>query len=131
MGDIQKLKAWNEAVELASEVYIITSTGTISKDFGLRDQMRRAAVSVASNIAEGEESGSDGLFIRYLNIARGSLAELKTQLLIATQIDYVKKNEVESVIDQINKISSMLYNLIQHRSSQLPATRNPNPARKP
>jgi len=84
MGNgFKNLKVWPEAKRLAVAVYRMSSTGPLAKDFGLRDQLRRAAVSVPSNIAEGDERDTDKDSIRCFYIAKGSLAELRTQLEIA------------------------------------------------
>lgn len=116
MGDFKKLNVWQESIDLSKEVYKITSKGLFFKDFGLRDQMRRAAVSIASNIAEGEESGSNKQSIRYFNIAKGSCAELLTQLIIANKIEYIGKDDFTRFEEKCNKISAMIFNLIKARS---------------
>ena len=79
----EELKVWQKAKDLAVLIYKITSDGKLSKDFGLRDQIRRSAVSIASNIAEGDERETDKESVRFFYIAKGSLAELRTQLMIA------------------------------------------------
>jgi four helix bundle protein len=89
MGDFKHLEVWNEAKDLAVMTYRITSSGLISKDFGLRDQMRRASVSIPSNIAEGEECGRTRKSINCFYISKGSLAELLTQAIIAYEIKYI------------------------------------------
>lgn len=85
------------------------------KDFGLRDQMRRAAVSISSNIAEGEESGTNKQSIRFFYIAKGSCAELLTQLNISFRIEYINTKDFKILEERCNKISAMLYNLIKSR----------------
>jgi four helix bundle protein len=78
---------------LVIEVYSLSNNGKLSKDYSLKDQIRRAAISVPSNIAEGEESGFNKLGIRYFYNAKASLAELKTQILIARKVSYITENE--------------------------------------
>ena len=78
--DFRKLIVWQKSKDLAVDIYKITSTGNIAKDYSLVDQMRRAAVSISSNIAEGNDRGTNKESVRYLYIAKGSLAELMTQL---------------------------------------------------
>ena len=80
------LRVWQEAKALAVAVYRMTSSPGISQDFGLKNQMRRAAVSIASNISEGYERFSDAEFVRFLYIAKGSLSEFVTQLDIAREV---------------------------------------------
>jgi four helix bundle protein len=83
----EDLKVWQEATSLAVEVYAVSKNGNFSQDFGFRDQLLRAAVSIASNIAEGKERETVPEFIRYLYMAKGSAGELKTQLMIAGKSD--------------------------------------------
>ena len=79
MSHFEELKVWQKAVELAVNVYEITKNEKFVKDFGLRDQMRRASVSISSNISEGDQLESDRSSIRHFRIAKGSSAELYTQ----------------------------------------------------
>ena len=76
----RELKVWQRAKELAVTIYRLSSTNSFDRDFGLRDQVRRSSVSVASNIAEGDEKDTDKESIRFFYIAKGSLAELSTQM---------------------------------------------------
>jgi four helix bundle protein len=85
----KQLKVWTEARDLAVEIYRLSSTGSLSKDFTLRDQLRRAAVSVPSNIAEGDERDTDKDAVRFFYIAKGSIAEIRTQLEIAHRVDLI------------------------------------------
>ena len=113
MGKFTELKAWQRAKDLA--VYVYKTTG-IWKDFGLRDQMRRAAVSIPSNIAEGDEYGSNKQSVRFLHIAKGSSAELLTQAIIAREIEYIGSHEIQYIATECKAISAMLSRLIQSRS---------------
>ncbi len=88
MGNFQELRVWQLAKELAVRIYKLTQTLSFSKDFGLKDQIQRSAVSVPSNIAEGDELETDKQSIRHFYIAKGSSAELLTQLIIAEEIGY-------------------------------------------
>lgn len=117
MGNYKELEIWKESVEIAVNIYKITSEGSIQKDFGLRDQLRRASVSVASNIAEGEGSGTDKMSIRYLYIARGSIAEVETQLIIAIAIGYLDKDSLQKLFRKLDKTSRQIQNLIHYRSA--------------
>ncbi len=87
-----------------------------AKDYGLRDQIRRAAVSIASNIAEGDELGSDKQSIRFFYTAKGSSAEVLTQAIIALEIGYIKEKSFNHIENECQSISSMLTRLIQTRS---------------
>ena len=116
MGNFQKLRVWQIAKELAVRVYKLTQLPPFSKDYGLRDQIQRSAVSIPSNIAEGDESGTDKLSVRYFYIAKGSTAELMTQLIIANEISYIDSETKNQLIDDCDKLSSMLTKLINARS---------------
>jgi four helix bundle protein len=85
----KELKVWQEAKSLAIDIYKITNQGMLKTDYGLRDQIQKSAVSIASNIAEGYERNSDKDFLRFLYIAKGSLSELLTQLEIASGVGYL------------------------------------------
>jgi len=85
----ENLIAWQKARQLTVEIYLITARGDFAKDFGLRDQIRRAAVSVMSNIAEGFDRGSRGEFHQFLVIAKASCAEVRSQLYVAQDVGYI------------------------------------------
>ena len=114
----RELRAWQEARKLAVEIYKLTASGGLSKDFGLKDQMQRAAVSIASNISEGYERKSDAEFIRFLYISKGSLSELITQLEIAKEVGLITEEFFLPIADQCNKVGAMLTKLIQSRKPQ-------------
>jgi len=116
MGKYQKLRVWQTAKEIAVEIYRLTSSGEFSRDFGLKDQIRRASVSIPSNIAEGDELGSDKQSIRHFYIAKGSAAEIVTQLIIASEIGYIEDKIKDQLIDKFDKIVAMLSKLIKARS---------------
>ncbi len=105
----QKLLVWQEAMGLVIGVYRITERFPATERFGLCQQLRRAAVSIPSNIAEGAGRHSDKEFIRFLNIANGSLLEVETQLLIALQLQYIE--EISELQNSIDKIFAMLSSL--------------------
>ncbi len=116
MGDFQGLKVWQRGKELAVFIYKLTGRGAFAKDHGLRDQIRRAAVSIPSNIAEGDELGSNRQAVRLFYIAKGSSAELLTQAIIAHEIGYLEKQHFDHITDECQAISKMLSKLIQARS---------------
>lgn len=111
--NFKELRVWQEAKGLAIKIYHVANNGKLSKDYGLREQMQRAAVSVASNIAEGYERNSDKEFVRFLLIAKGSLSELRTQLEIALGVGYLEQGFFDSIDDQCKKIGAMLTKLIK------------------
>ena len=117
MGNFRELEVWQFAMDLVIDIYRITNSGKFAKDFDLKSQIRRAAVSVPSNIAEGDESGSNPLSIRYFNIAKGSSAEIQTQIEIAYKIGYIIEVTKNEIINKCTIISKKLYNLIKSRMS--------------
>lgn len=116
MGKFMELKVWQRAKDLAVYVYKITKDGAIAKDFGFKDQIRRSAVSIPSNIAEGDELGSNKQAIRFFYIAKGSSAELLTQSIIAFEVDYIDKKCFKHIETECRAISGMLGRLIKVRS---------------
>jgi len=116
MGKFQDLKVWQRAKDLAVYIYKITAHGKFAKDYGLRDQIRRAAVSISSNIAEGDELGTDKLSIRYFYTSKGSSAEVYTQAIISIEIGYITQEEYDHIEEECKAISSMLTRLIKSRS---------------
>ena len=118
MGKFRKLKVWQRGKDLAVNIYRTTGEGSFAKDYGLRDQIRRAAVSIPSNIAEGDELGSDKQAIRYFYTARGSSAEVLTQAIIAQEIGYLTVDSLKHIENECESISGMLTRLIQARSKK-------------
>ena len=111
----KKLDAWRFAVDLVKEIYRLTVTFTKEEIYGLTSQMRRAAVSVPSNLAEGAARMNNKEFIQFLYIAFGSLSELDTQLHIAKELGYAKDKDVEGVAGLIEKTSKLIFGLIRKR----------------
>jgi len=98
MGNFQKLRVWQLARVLAVEIYKLTLQPSFSKDLGLKSQIQRSAVSIPSNIAEGDDLETDKQSIRHFYIAKGSSAELLTQLIIANEIGYIDSATKESLV---------------------------------
>lgn len=109
----EDLEVWQEAAALAVERYAVLKVGALTQDFGLRDQPQRAAVSIASNIAEGKERETIAECIRYLYIAKGSSGELKTQLIIAQRIQAVEEERARNLIRKVEQVSAKLGALIR------------------
>jgi four helix bundle protein len=117
MGNFQKLRVWLLAKDLAVKIYRLTQMPKFLKDYGLRDQIQRSAVSISSNIAEGDDLETDKQSIRHFYIAKGSTAELFTQLTIAHEIGYLDNETSDSLINECKIISVMLTKLIKARSN--------------
>lgn len=121
----RELMVWQKARDLAVAVYKETTEGAFARDFGLRDQIRRSAVSVPSNIAEGDERDSDKDAIRFFYIAKGPLAELQTQLEIAHLIGYMNKPLFLEFDETCTEIGKMLGGLIKARTCKKPIASGP------
>jgi four helix bundle protein len=118
MAGFRDLKVWQKSKELAVDIYRVTQTDKFSKDFGFKDQIRRAAVSIPSNIAEGDERGSNRESVRFFYIAKGSLAELQTQLEIARDIGYLDQGTLKDLNEKCTTVGKMLGSLIKARSKR-------------
>ncbi len=104
----EELEIWKLSTEIAVIIYKMTKKAPFIKDYGLTDQLRRASVSVASNITEGFERNNNNEFIYFLRIAKGSCGELRTQLYISKEIGYITEQEFLAISDQLVKLSSMI-----------------------
>ncbi len=116
MGNFRELRVWQRSKDLAVYVYSVTGSGKFVKDFGLRDQIRRAAVSIASNIAEGDELNSNKQAVHFFFIAKGSTAEVLTQAIISHEIGYIDSHVASHIQEECDAISRMLAKLIQARN---------------
>lgn len=95
INSFEEIHAWQKARELTREIYKISNDGSFGKDYGLRDQIRRASVSIVSNIAEGFERNGSKEFKQFLSISKGSAGEVRAQLYIALDLEYITKEEFE------------------------------------
>ena len=113
----EDLKAWKGSRELVKKVYSLTKKKAFAKDFALVDQIRRASISEMSNISEGFERGSNREFIQFLYMAKGSCGELRTQLIIAYDQDYIDQKELFGVNNLAKCVAGMLGGLINYLKS--------------
>jgi len=113
MHNYKELSVWEKSVSLATEVYKSTRKFPKEELYGITSQIRRCAVSISSNIAEGAGRKSKKEFSRFLCIANGSAYELETQLIIAFKLSYLSKKEYDNLIISITEIQKMLYSLIK------------------
>ena len=109
----EEIKAWQEARDLSRQVYLMVQRTDLLKDFGLRDQIQRAAVSVASNIAEGFARNGNKEFIKYLWIAKGSAAEVQSQLYTARDVGYITDSEFEQIYAKAESCAILIYRFIR------------------
>ena len=122
MGKFKDLRVWNDSMDLATQVYEVTQDTSFAKDFAFINQIRRAAVSIASNIAEGDERGTNREAVYFFNIAKGSSAEVITQLNIAFRVGYIDEARLLKLENLAEKIRASLKNLIQSRGGSNPFT---------
>ena len=118
----EDLEVWQRSRELANLIYAFSKDGTFSRDFGLRDQIRRAAVSIMSNIAEGFESSTQQTFIKYLGHAKASAGEVRAQLYIVKDQGYISEEDFEKAFAMAEICSKQLARFIQYLEKQ-PNTR--------
>jgi four helix bundle protein len=127
----EDLDVWKEARRLTNEVYAATRDTGFSKDFGLRDQIQRAAVSIMSNIAEGFERGGNQEFIQFLYIAKGSCGEVRSQLYVAVDQGYLSKDRFTELLNSFKRLSGMLSSLIDYlKGSRMRGEKYKKPAYK-
>jgi four helix bundle protein len=110
----EETEVWKESRDLVKIIYQLTRKGAFGKDYGLTDQIRRAGVSVMSNIAEGFERGTNGEFMHFLFMAKGSAGEVRSQLYVAFDQGYLSDAELERSHEQCRIVSSQLGKLIQY-----------------
>jgi four helix bundle protein len=113
----EELEAWRTARRLTRWIYRLSATGSFQRDFGLRDQMRRAAVSVMSNIAEGFDSRTKPMFLEFLGRAKGSAGELRAQAYVAVDVGYVSNEQFLQLMDEIDKCSRQIARLMIYLAS--------------
>ncbi len=111
----RQLQVWQRSKKLAVEIYRMTGRPPLASDFGLRDQLRRAAVSVCSNIAEGDTRQTGKETVQFFYIAKGSLAEVSAQLEIASEVYSLDQTQVATLLKECDELSAMLWALINHR----------------
>jgi four helix bundle protein len=118
----EDLPIWKLALKITKEIYELTNKKEFSKDFSLRDQIRRAIISVSSNIVEGFEKNNNNEFIRFLKIAKGSVGEVRNQLYIALAVNYINEQEFDKINKELedlaNQIGGFIVYLEEKRKSK-------------
>jgi len=109
----EDLRVWQAGIQLVKSVYLVTNDGGLAKDFGLRDQLRRAAVSIPTNIAEGFERASRKEYVQFLNIAKGSAGEVRSLLRVALEVGYLDAKRHDQLRDTVVMLSRSLSNQIK------------------
>ena len=116
----EDLESWKKARSLTNNVYEATAAGSFSRDFALKDQIRRASISILSNIAEGFERGGDREFLQFLAVAKGSCGEVRSQLYIAVDQGYLTPDLSASLLNHAVEIGRMISGLMKYlRNSEL------------
>lgn len=114
----EDLVGWQKARELNTEIYRCTNSGAFAKDYGLRDQIRRASISISSNIAEGFDRASRAEFHHFVAIAKGSCAEVQSQLYLALDVGYLARCEFECLMDKAKEVARLLGGLRKSLQSE-------------
>jgi len=117
MAKIEKfedIEAWQKARELTRQIYAVSGEGAFSRDFGLRDQMRRAAVSIMSNIAEGFGRGGNKEFMQFLSTAKGSVSEVQAQLYVAFDAGYINQEQFQKLYSETETTARMIAGLLRY-----------------
>jgi four helix bundle protein len=115
----EDLRVWQAGIQLVKQIYIISREGELSRDFGLRDQLRRASVSIPTNIAEGFERRSRKEYVNFLNITKGSAGEVRSLLRVALEIGYLNEETYSRLSQQVIEISKMLFKQIESLNASL------------
>lgn len=119
-NSFEEIISWQKARELNIEIYAITNNSiSFSKDFGLRDQIRRASISITSNIAEGFERQTTKEFIRFLYIAKASAGEVRSQIYVAFDINYITEQEFKDLKMKVKEVSKLISGLLKYLQSTL------------
>src|SRR3990167_1657986 len=110
----EELGIWKLSLKITKEIYDVTSKKEFSKDFGLRDQIRKAIISISSNIVEGFEKNNNNEFIRFLKVAKGSAGEVRNQLYIALEINYINQDEFFKLNDELKDLTKQIGSFISY-----------------
>lgn len=112
MSSYKELIVWQKSIQLVTDIYKLTKTFPKEEVYGLSSQMQRAVVSIPSNIAEGNDRNSSKEFSQFLRIARGSLAELETQIIISEKLEYTNKDQITPILNNCYEIGRMINGLL-------------------
>lgn len=122
------LMVWQDAMDITESIYRTTAAFPKEETYGLTSQLRRAAVSIASNIAEGHNRDALKEYIHFLSIAQGSLAELETQIILAMRLQYAAAEEMQALLTHTDKLGKMLRSLQQSLKNKIPNLKLVNPS---
>lgn len=114
----KKLKIWEKAMNITKKTYKISKKLPKEETYGLTSQMRRSAVSIPSNIAEGSQRKTDKDFANFISIAKGSLVEMETQLILSKELEFLNENELIDLFKSISELDKMLYSFYQRLTNK-------------
>ena len=118
----EDIESWKLARNLTNQIYKVSSIGKFNRDFGLKDQMRRASVSILSNIAEGFERGGDNEFLQFLAVAKGSCGEARAQFYVALDQGYISLEQFEILSNAATEVSQLISGFIRYLRVQCPTS---------
>jgi four helix bundle protein len=113
----EEIPIWQQSMEIAHAIYALTLQGSFSKDFALKDQIRRSAISISSNIAEGYERDNNKEFIRFLAFAKASAGEVRSQLHLAMRFGYIDTNTGRNILQELMNVSSSIRGFMSYLKS--------------
>ena len=128
----EEILAWQKARQITQKVYLVSNSGEFARDFGLRDQMRRASVSIMANIAEGHGRRTETEFANFLNISRASAAEVQSHLYVALDLGYIHQSDFDEIYRMLNEASKMCLSLAQYlrkKNDSTQSTQSTRPTR--
>ena len=126
--NFEQIEAWKKARQLSRKIYQISGEGLFSKDFGLRDQIRRASVSIMSNIAEGLERGGRKEFVQFLSMAKGSVGEIRAHLYVALDQGYIHEETCDHLLLLASEVGRMIGGLMNYlRGSKISGSKFKSP----
>jgi four helix bundle protein len=114
----EELPVWKEAIRVGKEIYLLTNAGKFEKDYTLKEQIRKAVISISSNIAEGFERSNNNEFIRFLLIAKGSVGEVKSQLYFAFILGYIDKDVFNNFNSKLEVLAKQIGSFISYLKNQ-------------
>jgi four helix bundle protein len=120
--EFEDLVVWQKGIQMVKQIYVVTDDGKLSKDFGLKDQLRRASVSIPTNIAEGFERRSRKEYVNFLNIAKGSAGEVRSLLRVSLEVGYMDTSTHSQLANLAIELSRMLSKQIQSLNNSSPPT---------
>ena len=115
----EEFEVYKKGILIAKQIFKLLNKSSLDKEFGFKDQIKRAVISITNNIAEGSEYNNNKQFVRYLKIAKGSCAEVRSMLILARELEFLTSDEIEESLILSTEISQNISNFIKYLSSNL------------